>query len=81
LRTSKIILLKYKLIGLYIFYNLTDCKCGGPYPNNKIVKGHVVMPHSIPYQVGLISKMKAGKLIYCGGSLISPNYVVTGHFL
>ncbi len=38
------------------------------------------MSHSIPYQVGLISKKVAGKKIFCGGSLISPNYVVTGHF-
>jgi len=45
----------------------------------RIVNGQVAPAHSIPYQVFLI--VYAGRSgWYCGGSLISPNYVLTaGH--
>ena len=43
--------------------------------NNRIVGGSVVSPHSIPFQVGLTTT--GGTSPFCGGSLISPNYVLT----
>jgi secreted trypsin-like serine protease len=54
-----------------------SCKCGGPYPypfpNNRIIGGREVSPHSIPFQVALYYN----GTFFCGGSLISPNYVLT----
>ncbi len=51
-------------------------KCGGPYsypfPSNRIIGGFEVPPHSRPFQVEVL----AGPFL-CGGSLISPNYVLT----
>ena len=43
--------------------------------HNRIVGGSVVSPHSIPFQVGLTTT--GGTSPFCGGSLISPNYVLT----
>jgi len=43
--------------------------------DNRIVGGSVVAPHIIPYQVGLTTIQ--GTSPFCGGSLISPNYVLT----
>ena len=42
---------------------------------NRIVGGSVVPPHIIPFQVGLTTI--SGTSPFCGGSLISPNYVLT----
>ena len=58
-----------------VSYQLEFCKCGGPYHEKKIIRGHVVAPHSIPYQVGITN---GSENIFCGGALISPNYVLTG---
>ncbi|XP_967496.1 brachyurin [Tribolium castaneum] len=42
----------------------------------RIIGGDEVVPHSVPYQVGLRINGNA----FCGGALISPNYVLTaGH--
>jgi len=49
------------------------CKCKIP---DRIVGGTVAVPNSIPFQVGLTSA-PSGTRPYCGGSLISPNYVLT----
>ncbi|EFA01275.1 serine protease P38 precursor [Tribolium castaneum] len=38
-----------------------------------IIGGDEVVPHSVPYQVGL----KINGNAFCGGALISPNYVLT----
>jgi secreted trypsin-like serine protease len=58
----------------YLFSVCT--KCGGPYsyqfPYNRIIGGFEVPPHSRPFQVEVL----AGPF-FCGGSLISPNYVLT----
>lgn len=44
--------------------------------NARIIGGDEVVPHSVPYQVGLRINGNA----FCGGALISPNYVLTaGH--
>ena len=54
---------------------VTACKCGGPFTSSRIVGGAVVPPHSLPFQVGLTT---TGETIpFCGGSLISANYVLT----
>ena len=42
----------------------------------KVVGGEEAMPHSIPFQVRLEIKTNM-KTFQCGGSLISPNYVLT----
>ncbi|XP_017775144.1 PREDICTED: transmembrane protease serine 9-like [Nicrophorus vespilloides] len=44
----------------------------------RIIQGDVVEPHSIPYQVGLhISTPGSDRKAFCGGTLISENYVMT----
>ncbi|KAK9891400.1 hypothetical protein WA026_014639 [Henosepilachna vigintioctopunctata] len=43
-------------------------------PTNRIIGGHEAKPHSYPYQVGL-SFNNGGT--FCGGALISRNYVLT----
>ena len=43
---------------------------------NRIIGGSVVSPHYIPYQVALTDYLDKG-IPFCGGSLISPNYVLT----
>jgi secreted trypsin-like serine protease len=45
-----------------------------------IIGGEVVTPHAIPYQVAL-SMTPSGVGQFCGGSLISPTYVLTGYLL
>ena len=52
------------------------CHCKRPYLPNRIVGGSVVTPHSIPFQVGL-TPAPSGTVPFCGGSLITPNYVLT----
>ncbi|KAJ3660003.1 hypothetical protein Zmor_011661 [Zophobas morio] len=45
-------------------------------PNPRIIGGQEAVPHSIPYQAFIeIYTYKDGW--YCGGSLLTPNYVVT----
>ncbi|KAJ8976388.1 hypothetical protein NQ317_003343 [Molorchus minor] len=47
--------------------------------DSRIVNGHEVVPHSIPYQALLIISGEYGKYM-CGGFLISPKFVLTaGH--
>lgn len=48
-------------------------------PNARIIGGQEAEPNSIPYQV-FLEVYGETKGWYCGGSLISENYVVTaGH--
>jgi secreted trypsin-like serine protease len=54
---------------------VATCKCGGPFSSSRIVGGAVVPRHSLPFQVGLTTA--SGTIPFCGGSLISPNYVLT----
>jgi hypothetical protein len=60
-----------------IFADGSCSKCGGPYsypfPNNRIIGGFEVPIHSIPFQVALYQNGGFN----CGGSLISPSYVLT----
>ena len=57
-----------------------SCKCGGPYlypfPNSRIIGGFEVPIHSIPFQVALYQNGGFN----CGGSLISPSYVLTAAY-
>jgi trypsin len=59
-------------------------KCGGPFsypfPNNRIIGGFEIPPHSRPFQVEVFTFANANRTTggsLCGGSLISPNYVLT----
>ncbi|KAJ8976385.1 hypothetical protein NQ317_003340 [Molorchus minor] len=47
------------------------------FPNQRIVGGYEVEPHSIPYQAFLSVTDVNGKISRCGGSLITPNYILT----
>ena len=51
--------------------------CGGPFENHpRIVGGQPIPPHSIPFQVGIV-RAQIGSKPFCGGSLISPTFVLT----
>jgi secreted trypsin-like serine protease len=66
--------LKFKLLHLFFFYpDYYNCECKDP---SRIIGGTVAVPHSVPFQVGITSA-PTGRTPYCGGSLISPNYVLT----
>jgi secreted trypsin-like serine protease len=56
-------------------------RCGGPYsfqfPYSRIIGGFEVPPHSRPFQVEVFAFATATSGSVCGGSLISPNYVLT----
>lgn len=45
-------------------------------PGGRIVGGTYAQPHQFPYQVGLILHLDGGNG-FCGGSLLSKNYVMT----
>ena len=49
----------------------------GAEAHGRILNGKVVVPHSLPYHVGLACN-PAIKQIFCGGALITPRYVLTG---
>lgn len=49
----------------------------GTEAHGRILNGKVVVPHSLPYQVGLACEPGI-KEILCGGALITPSYVLTG---
>ena len=57
-----------------------SCQCGGPFTNQfpyeRIVNGFEAPPHSLPFQVGIILPFQNNQF-FCGGTLISPNYVLT----
>ena len=56
---------------------LGNCQCGGPYgQTGRIINGFEVAPHSLPYQVYVLTTRSTGNY-FCGGSLISPNFVLT----
>ena len=54
------------------------CKCGKPSVSTKIINGTIVEPHSIPFQVNFLQRRYDNETGFCGGSLISPSYVLTG---
>jgi hypothetical protein len=54
-----------------------NCKCGGPFSTKRIVSGDIIPPHSIPFQVAIVEAINM-QHIGCGGTLISPNFVITG---
>lgn len=45
-------------------------------PNGRIVGGFEATRHQFPYQVGLVLHLTSGNS-FCGGSLVSKNYVMT----
>jgi len=59
---------------------LERCTCGTPnrvFSSDKHeIKGTDVIPHSIPFQAGIAKKEDFGHP-FCGGSLISKNFVLT----
>jgi trypsin len=46
-------------------------------PRAKIFNGGEAKAHSLPFQVALRLKFRSVSEVFCGGSLISPNYVLT----
>jgi secreted trypsin-like serine protease len=60
----------------HVFHQIVGnqiCKCRVP---ERIVGGTAAVAHSIPFQVGIITA-PSGKVPFCGGTLISPNFVLT----
>lgn len=47
-----------------------------PKPSGRVVGGQEAQPGQFPYQVALYVKVSLGTA-FCGGSLISENYVLT----
>ena len=60
---------------------LGNCQCGGPFnvsfPYSRIINGFEVPPHSLPFQVFLSAFISETQTGDCGGSLISPRFVLT----
>merc|ERR1719510_1386903 len=53
----------------------SSCSCGLANTANRIVGGEETEAHEYPWQVGLVSKK--GSHPWCGGTLISPQHVLT----
>ena len=53
----------------------SDCRCGIPNRESKILKGAKTEPNEYPWMVGLYSKHD--KSLFCGGTLISDRWVLT----
>jgi len=54
-------------------FSNTTCSCGNRGPN-RIVGGVAAGVNEFPWRVGLYSR---GKGVFCGGTVISPNWVIT----
>lgn len=63
-----------------------SCQCGGPFAVqfpyggtgiSRIINGFEVPAHSLPFQVLVVTVSASGQQGYCGGTLLSPNYVLT----
>jgi secreted trypsin-like serine protease len=71
----------FQLLYTNAFLAGGNCQCGGPYsipfPYNRIIGGSEVPPHSLPFQVFIDLTGRTDGITICGGSLISPNYVLT----
>jgi secreted trypsin-like serine protease len=50
------------------------------WPQHRIIDGEVVIPNSRSFQVGLVDD-PSDTSVFCGGSLITPSYVLTGKTL
>lgn len=48
----------------------------GPQISPRIIGGQEATPHAYPYQVGIYVTY-SGRTDFCGGSLVSKNYVLT----
>ena len=72
--TKKIYIRLYCVMSIL---NSISATCGQR-PSSRIVGGEEATPHSWPWQISLRRKSKYGKFFHtCGGSLISPRWVVT----
>ena len=63
--------------GIKSVYFLGD---GKGMVERRIIGGPEVIPHSLPYHVGLSCRSNFNEA-FCGGSLISPSFVLTGEWL
>jgi len=56
--------------------------CGLLPKSSRIIGGDDVTPHSIPWQVGLLTVLDDYKQVWCGGTLLTDKHVLTaGHCL
>lgn len=58
------------------FSNRPEFLTGKQFEENRITGGSEVTPNSIPWQVALMIQV-GERTVYCGGSLISRNFVLT----
>ena len=71
---SKTFCIMYYVIGLRFCYYIGDC--GLPGPSGRIVGGEEATPHQYPWMAALFIDDKW----FCGGTLISDEWVMTaGH--
>ncbi|KAL9701984.1 hypothetical protein quinque_005425 [Culex quinquefasciatus] len=64
-----------RIVNLQIAPELADFE-PRDFPSGRITGGNLVGPEDVPYAVGIINQVPAGTR-WCGGSLISANYVLT----
>ncbi|KAK9876062.1 hypothetical protein WA026_011172 [Henosepilachna vigintioctopunctata] len=70
------------ILCIIFFMNVIPMKSqdfiyGPPIKALKIIGGHEVFPHSLGYQVGIRIEEIEGYISFCGGSLITPSFVLT----
>lgn len=64
-----------RIVNMQIAPELADFE-PRDFPSGRITGGNLVGPEDVPYAVGIINQVPAGTR-WCGGSLISANYVLT----
>ncbi|KAK3919486.1 Chymotrypsin BI [Frankliniella fusca] len=54
-----------------------ETRSGGDAAGGRIVGGQEAEPHQFPWQVGMLIQDKDGEMFFCGGSLLTPSWVLT----
>jgi V8-like Glu-specific endopeptidase len=59
----------------YVPSDPATCKCGQRNSGNRIVGGTNALLNEFPWRIGMKNSLNGG--VFCGGSIISPNYIMT----
>ncbi|XP_026283514.1 brachyurin-like [Frankliniella occidentalis] len=54
-----------------------ETRSGGDAASFRIVAGQEAEPHQFPWQVGMLIQGEDGEMFFCGGSLLTPEWVLT----